>query len=77
MALVIKACAYCRVSIEYDEGEWRHLGTGWRMCEPKAVPLTFAEPHPLELPVQAVPADIAGRPLAETVRDERWTESES
>jgi hypothetical protein len=50
MALVIKACAHCAVSIEYDQGEWRHLGTGWRMCDPKASPLTFAEPHPMELP---------------------------
>jgi hypothetical protein len=43
---IVKACARGR-TIERCDGQWLHAD-GWRMCDPQARPLMFAEPHPME-----------------------------
>jgi hypothetical protein len=41
---------HCGRTIEHDRGEWVHVGTGWRMCDPRSRPLEYATPR-ISLPV--------------------------
>jgi hypothetical protein len=36
-------CTHCGHVVVLYRGRWIHDGTGWRMCDVRAV--TFAEPH--------------------------------
>ena len=50
-------CAHCGHTIERDNGSWVHAN-GWSLCDPRATPLTYAEPHPACLPRETYPADL-------------------
>ena len=53
-------CAHCGRVIERDHGSWVHAN-GWRLCDPRACPLTFAAPHPACLPDPVHHGDIFSR----------------